>query len=391
MGDSQLGDSVERKTGRLGWPLTIASGFALLFVALAMWTAGNNYVAPTGGDFISFWSAGRLALQGHSAAAYDIAAHRSIEQMTVPRVGLIPFPYPPPFLIVVAPFALLPFGIAFILWVLLTAALYGLAIRRIAPLAFGMANPPLLVDYLSGQSGLLISAIFVGGASLIASAPFTAGMLLGLLILKPQIALLLPVAMIAGGEWRVIAGAVASSIILLLAGIVIFGPDSYQAFFHIIPQYVHFMRQNRWDWREFASIYGVARYFGLRESAALLVQVLAAASAAAVTAVAWFHRWDEKIAVLAAGSLLMSGYMLTYDALLLIVPAAQFLRGQRWELVATIWVLTALPVVHFFKLYGGPNTIPCAAVLSIGLLVASHLKRRGKTSVTRAITRIARF
>jgi hypothetical protein len=363
-------------SSKLGWPKAVAIGFALLFVALAIWTAANNYLKPSGGDFISFWSAGRMALEGHAAVAYDIEAHRSIEQTIVPRVGLIPFPYPPPFLLVVAPLSIVPFGAAFVLWILLTGLLYAFAARRIIPLSFAMANPPLLVDYLSGQSGLLISAIFIGGVALVPSAPFTAGLMLGAMILKPQLALLLPIAMVAGREWRVICGAIISCAVLVLAGLVAFGPEAYQSFLQIVPQYLHFMRQNRWDWREFASVYALARYCGLRESAALTTQFLVAALAAAATAIAWLQDWEEKMPILAAGSLLMSAYLLTYDALLLIVPAAYFIAAKRWDIVTLLWLLTGLPVLYLLKVYPGPNTLPLAAILSIALLVVAHVSNR---------------
>lgn len=363
-----------RNGSRLGLPLTLATGFAFLFVALAVWTGWANYQKPSGGDFISFWSAGRLVLQGHSSAAYDIAVHRAIEKVAVPGVGLIPFPYPPPFLIVVTPFALPPFGVAFVLWITATAALYALAVRRLAHLAFGMANPPMLVDYLSGQTGLFISAIFIGGLSLLPTMPFTAGVIMGLLVTKPQVALLLPFAMIAGRQWRAIAGAIASSMAFLLVAWLLFGTDTFRSFFEIVPRYVHYMQQNRWDWREFASVFALGRYIGLDQGAAFGAQLIVAVLVAAVTSVAWLQGWSEKMPILAAGSLLMSGYLLTYDALLLVVPAAYFAAKGRWGIVGVLWILTALPVVHFFKLYDGPNTIPIASIVSIALLSAPHLK-----------------
>jgi glycosyl transferase family 87 len=359
---------------QLGWPRTIATGLAFLFVALAIWTGWANYRDPTGGDFISFWSAGQLTLQGHASAAYDISVHRAVERTIVAKVGLIPFPYPPPFLMIVTPFAIAPFGIAFILWDAITAALYAAAARRITPLAFAMANPPIIVDFLSGQTGLLISAIFIAGLAFLPSAPLAAGAMLGLLIIKPQLALLLPFAMLAGRQWRVIAGALVSSATLLLIGLALFGIDSYRAFFELAPHYVQYMQQNRWDWREFASVFAFARYCGLPQGAALAVQLIIAALTAALTSVAWARRWEEKIPILAAGSLLISGYLLTYDALLLIVPAAYFVARRRWEIVAVLWLLCALPVVHFFEIYDGPNTIPVAAVLCLALLTAPHMR-----------------
>ena len=120
----------------LKWYRAAAAGFAILFVMLGIWSAVTTWSNSVGVDFVSFWAAGRLALAGHAVDAYNIAAHHEVEQLVAPHVGLIPFPYPPPFLILVTPFALLSFGLAFTFWSAITASFYALASSRVAPLRF---------------------------------------------------------------------------------------------------------------------------------------------------------------------------------------------------------------------------------------------------------------
>jgi hypothetical protein len=360
---------------RLGLPRTIATGFALLFVAFGLWGFWTNILKPIGVDFISFWAAGRLTLAGHPSAAYDIGLHRKIEQAIVPHVGLLPFPYPPPFLMVVTPFAALPFSTAFAAWVVLTCAFYWLSAKRFAPWPYAIANPPALVDFLIGQTGFLTTGLFLFGLTLLPSAPFAAGAILGMLVIKPQLALLLPVAMLAGREWRAIAGAVISSTVMLLAGLVLFGFDAYRGFFEILPHYVEYMRNNRWNWVEFASAFAFLRFIGVPAAVAFTIQIIISVIAASVTAIAWFRRWDERVAILAAASLLVSPYLLIYDALLLIIPAGYWIAHKQWWPVGIVWLLCALPVMHFYDLYEGPNTIPLAALFSVGFLSIPHLTR----------------
>lgn len=73
-------------------------------------------VFPLGGDFLVFWSAAQLVLQGHPLAAYDLAVLHNQELATVPLVattqGLLPWFYPPTFLPFVTPFGLLPYWLA---------------------------------------------------------------------------------------------------------------------------------------------------------------------------------------------------------------------------------------------------------------------------------------
>jgi hypothetical protein len=226
-----------------------------------------------------------------------------------------------------------------------------------------------------GQTGLLVGGIFILGIALLPTAPFGAGAILGLLVLKPQLAMMLPVATIAGGRWKVIAGALLSSITVSIAGLLMFGRESYEAFFTLLPHYAEFIRNSSWDWIELASPFAFARDVGISQAPALAIHTIVAIAAAGLTWIAWSRDWEEKIPIVAAASLLASPYLLTYDAVLLIVPAGYLLARRRFWCVGLLWLLCALPVVHFYGLYEGPNTIPLAAILSLGLVSAPHLPK----------------
>ena len=58
---------------------------------------------------------------------------------------------------------------------------------------------------LAGQNTFLSLALFYGGMRLVDRAPAIAGILLGLLAYKPQLFLLIPVALLAARRWRVLA------------------------------------------------------------------------------------------------------------------------------------------------------------------------------------------
>lgn len=357
-----------RNSSHLGWPLTVATAFALVLIAFAAWAFWTMLFHPKGIDFVSFWSAGRMVDAGNPVGAYNIVAHRQLELEAAPDTGLMPFPYPPAFLLLVAPFALFSFPVAFILWDLLTGCFYLFAGRRVAPWVYILANPPVLVAVLMGQSSLLTAGILILGLMSIASLPFTAGAILGLLIIKPHLALMLPVAMLAGGHWRVIVGAVCSVAVCLLTPLLLLGPDPYRGFFEILPTYLQFMQHGSWNWSELASPFALMRYFGAATSVALGVQIVAAIGAAAITGVAWFRGWEEKVAILGAASLLASPYLFTYDAIPLLLPAGVLIRQRRFRSLGLLWVLCILPVLTGYEVYSGPNTISLACILSIVLV-----------------------
>jgi hypothetical protein len=149
----------------------------------------------------------------------------------------------------------------------------------------------------------------------------------------------------------------------------VFGSDSYRGFFAILPHYVGFMSEARWDWSELASSFALLRYFGASDSVALGFQILTCIAAGAITAVAWARNWENKVPILAAASLLGSAYLFTYDAILLIMPAAVLIRQCRFWSLGMLWLLCLLPTLKGYDLYGGPNTIPLACLLCLILLV----------------------
>jgi hypothetical protein len=359
------GGEINRR--RDDWYRLAAFAIAVMFVigavAAVVLARSGSIVA----DFLSFWAAGHLTAGGQPAMAYDLARHHAVEAEIVSRVGTLPFVYPPPFLLVVVPFGLLSFWIALAAWIAISAGLYLTASWRMIEPRFALAQAGAAANFVTGQNGFLTSAIFVGGTRLISTRPFVAGAILGLLCFKPQLAILLPVALIAGREWRAIAGGVASSIVLLVAALLLFGTDSYQGFLALLPHFSQWLSAGRWPWGEMASTFALLRALGVPTAPALLIHGAIALAAAALTARAWALKLDSRGPILAAATLLIPPYLFTYDALLLTIPLGWLLRrrsgGARFLLV---WIFSLLPVVAYFTPF--PNTIPLAAMLSLWAL-----------------------
>jgi len=314
-----------------GWLGLAALGIATLAVLCgiaAILIARQGTIAS---DFLSFWAAGRLAVQGHAADAYDIVQHHAVEAQAVAGVGLLPFPYPPFALALFVPFGMLPFWAAFAAWIAITAALYLVATRRWVEPRFALAQAAAAANFITGQNGFLTSAIFIGGTTLIARRPLLAGAILGLLALKPQLALLLPIALIAGREWRAIAGGVLSSVALVALGFLLFGAGAYSSFLALLPHFTGWLGAGRWPWGELASTFALLRWFRVPDTAALVAHGVVAVIAAVLTARAWALKLDQRVPILAAATLLVPPYLFTYDALLLTLPLAALLRQRRGQ------------------------------------------------------------
>jgi hypothetical protein len=196
--------------------LLVAISIALLVPRLLNW--------PITPDFTMLWAGARFAVtQPHET--YDVAAVTAAQMSLRPPVGPLPFPYPPSALPLMAPFGLLPFWPAYFLWTALSALAFWSAARRItsgALLAF--AAPPMVLALVLGQTTLWIGALLILGVILLRPRPFVAGLLFGIAAaIKPQFAILLPVAVLAGRHWSAIGGGLAGGASMLLLSLP-FGP-----------------------------------------------------------------------------------------------------------------------------------------------------------------------
>eukprot|EP01035_Chromulina_nebulosa_P016704 gene16704-22156_t len=73
-----------------------------------------------------------------------------------------------------------------------------------------------------GQTGFLTAGLLVGGLRRLGPRPVFAGVLLGLMAIKPQLAILVPVALAACGAWRAMAAAaLTAAACVLLSGAIL--------------------------------------------------------------------------------------------------------------------------------------------------------------------------
>jgi alpha-1,2-mannosyltransferase len=223
----------------------------LAIVALAVlgWIALSDGLVdrngqPLGTDFSSFYAAGKLALDGKAVAAYDMVTHYAREQQLfgaeTPHYAWL---YPPSFLVFVAPLALLPYPLSLIVWQGSTFALYLAVIAAILHktrrtrsqianlwLPVAAAFPAVFINLGHGQNGFLGAALFGAALACLPRRPVTAGILFGLLSFKPQLALVVPFALFAAGQWRAMACAGLTLIALAVASAFLFGTEAWWSF-----------------------------------------------------------------------------------------------------------------------------------------------------------------
>ena len=348
------------------WRTLALASLALILIAVV-----RNALTPWGMDFISFWAASKLALAGNLPGAYDIALHRSMEEQAAVMTGQMPFPYPPPMFFLIWPLGALPYPWAAALWIGASVLGYVWAVRRMMPgfEAMALALPAVMLCGMVGQNGLLTAALLIAGLGLIGQRPFVAGLLFGCLAVKPQIAVLIPLALIAGREWKAFAGAALSAVTLSLASLAAFGWPAWQGFFDILPFYGQITAGGHVGWYKIATVFAGLRMVGVPATGAAFIHGLVALAAVWIVWRIWRSEADQltRAAALVTATMLTSPYMYLYDQPMLVVGLAwAVLRGAEPRLLALLYAASLLSFVQMLTEFPLLNLM---AVMPLGLLV----------------------
>jgi Glycosyltransferase family 87 len=342
---------------------------------------GDGHAIAT--DFVNVWAGGRQALDGHAAAVYDVAAHKAAEDAALGHgfEGEYPWIYPPPFLLLAALLALIPFVPAYAIWVLATFPAYVAAVRAIIGHRFGIllacAYPGILSNAMVGQNGFLTAALLGGFLVTLQRRPWLAGTLLGLLSFKPHLGILVPLALIAGGCWRVIAAAAVVVALLAAASALAFGVGTWEAFFHALPAASQAtLSEGRGDFAKLQSVFTLLRWLGGSETLAWTLHGTLVGAIAIGIWVLWRSKlsFDLKAAALATGALLATPYLFLYDLVALAVPMAFLIRaGGQGGLPPDEWAGLGIAclLILIFPLVKAP--VGLAAILVVGALIVRRV------------------
>jgi len=270
-------------------------------------------------DFVNVWAAGKLALQGHPALAWDWDVQRGIELDVLKQDwpgGYFAWHYPPPFLFVATFLAQFPYTVAFVGWVCASFVPYIVVMRAIVGRAFGFVLaagfPIVFTNVLVGQNGFLTAALVGGTLYLLPARPVLAGICLGFLTSKPQYGLLFPIVLIASARWTTFVSAGVAAVALAAISSLAFGIESWQAFFHWLPHFSQaFLVEGKATWWKLQSLYSLVRYLGGSEQLGWAFQWVLTATVAVVLVLLWRSpvRYGLKAAALAVGTLLTTPYL----------------------------------------------------------------------------------
>jgi len=347
-----------------------------------------------GTDWMVFYGAIRSVLDGNAAMIFDgdrftYFLNTTFASWLSSPLDFRPWAYPPSFLLMLLPFAPLGLFGSFVAFQLVTGALLAVALRAsVAPglrsnvlFAAVLICPASAVNVINGQTVFLVAALIVGGFGLLERRPILGGLVLGLLTFKPQFCILVPIALVAAGQWRALLASGLSALAMMIASGLVFGFDLWLRW---VPVIIENLASPNPKWIEHGrmwghSVYTCAVLLGAPDRLASWIQLLATLGAA-VAVVAAFRSplgTREKIAVFLAATVLAAPHSGPYDGTLLAIAAAFWLmaRGTAlplwcWTLAFMIWLL---PLLSPPLLFAVARTAPLLPLLLIVLLLRPAL------------------
>ena len=357
---------------------------------------------PAGfGDSVTLWSWGRFVGEHAAAGIYDPAAlHSAQVALGMNPAAVYPFPYPPSFLLVLWPLGQLPGWVAYAALMAITLPLYLWATVgrdwRSPALVFALTAPTTALGIVSGQSSFLASALLVGGLRLAAGNPIVAGVLFGLLTYKPQLGLLVPVALVSARLWRTLAAAALTACGLVIVTTMLFGGAIWPVWAAFLPAFSREAAVSTNIPHLMPTIFGAFLQLGAAPATALLVQWAGTASAAALVW-ALFRSGPQQLAGagLLVAALLATPYALFYD-MPIVASAVIWVVAERHRAGASFGTGEVLVLVFAMLApvtLAAPNPHYPLALISLILLFGAIVRRwwRLRSMPARAASPLPKF
>ena len=342
---------------------------------------------PFGGDYVSFWTAGRLLLEGRAAEVFQPELFFAAQEQAIDgNVAHFLWNYPPTFQMLMAPFATLPPNLSVVLWWGSTLLLFLVGARFVggrweAPLVV-MSSTACLLNLSHGQNGFLLGGLFLCGFALLREGrAFWAGIVLGLISLKPHFGVLLPVAFVASRDRDAFLGATLSVVGTALLSLVVVGSEAWIGFGTNLGSLHSALVANLYPQSMVVSIYMMLRTLGATDGIALFGQALGAVVAAGAVWSAWRRGYsDRAVAVLLLATPLVNPYFYYYDLILWAcagVFAVLHARDVGWKFgERELWALSIVAPIGIGSIWdvSGLQLGALMSMLMLGMMMRSGVR-----------------
>lgn len=298
-------------------------------------------------DFANYWITAKVIFEGDILTIFDqpeFILHLKNEfGESYPWHN---WSYPPSFLLFVAPLYFFPYLIALPVFLLSTFALFFISVvsftRNHKELNFENISPwknltflslvmaPILANVLYAQNGFLTSGLMLMGLALRKKAPFVAGIFIGLLTIKPQLGILIPLLFLFERNWMAIFSATLTSFLLIVISIAVFGMEAWQNYIEITVPYQSLIMTTYGSGTEYLTMmlsgFIGARNIGIEGGYAWSMHFIFAIPALLATILIFCKIQDsfKRATALIIATFIISPYAFNYDAGVLSVVCALY-------------------------------------------------------------------
>ena len=342
---------------RLSTPVLLA--VLLAFALLSLGTLQLLKLQPPGVDFAGLWGGGKAAITD-VGRLYDFRYVSELQNWPLGVGRLRPYAYPPSALLLFVPFALVPWSLGYAIWTVLTGGFFVWAgVKAGAPKWFVLI-PWVAFAAFCGQATFLLGGLVMVALTLV-DAPLLAGVLFGLAAaVKPQLLMLLPLALIAEGRWRTIVATGVTGLALCAVSAAVWGLQPWFEWLGALARFEHLVSHSSGLVANSITPYAALTFWRIEGTWALLL-----APGAALWVWSTFRRGGDladKLMALFGGAFLISPYAMNYELALFAPATAIYLArttDRRWPGYVAAAIGQAL-VVH-------PAFISLAVTLSLPL------------------------
>jgi len=358
-----------REAHAMAW-MAIAAGLILCCVSVLLGLAGGTLLGrPLGGDFVEFYTIGKILNTAAPARVYDLNLETTLQHAalpSMPETQMLIFAHSPFIASLFRPFALLPYAWAYVAWLGFSAGLYLAALallfrtmglqpddRKTGFLLALSSTPFLFETWIGGQMSVVVFAIWVAFFWCLENdRRVLAGFVLALCLFKPTLVALPGLMLVVGRRWRVAGGLAAGGIAMALLSVATVGLDGCRGWLAALAMNANMAAKSGEAWHEAKFVDMLAFFHLLLPNQPTLA--LVASIAVAVIAVNWLGRawWrsdspgvDRRLwAATLCLTLVVSPYVPIYDAILvaiavaLVAPDRETLAGWLLPLYLIPWV-----------------------------------------------------
>jgi len=223
---------------------------------------------------------------------------------------------------------------------------------------------------------MLSAALFGGAAATLERSPLLAGVFIGCLAYKPQLAVLAPLALIVAGRWRAFFAATVTVAILVAASATAFGRDAWSGFIVSLAGATAWNANGAPGFNKFSSPYAAIRLLGGSATTAWVVQGVLAALAIVVLIAVLRRRpgGAGEIAMLVVATGFCVPFLGIYDVVLFMVAGAWLVSEANrtawlsYERV-TLVLLFLSPIAILVLMTRGIPLAPVALAILAGLVI----------------------